>query len=90
MTQNTVNRTCLRLPATLSVSVLLRALQNGHGYIWTTVSSSPLLIIHGYSTSTDMPEMLIVGDSLIVGSGSAESAEWLRRLIDRLAGGGLT
>ncbi len=87
MTQN-VRRTCLRLPGTLPVSVLLRALQNGHGYLWTTLSSRPLLIVHGCSTRPDMPELLIVGDSLIVSDQGGEAEQGLRRLIDRLAGGG--
>ncbi|NWF94607.1 MAG: hypothetical protein HXY34_00520 [Candidatus Thorarchaeota archaeon] len=79
-------RAHITIPASLPVDTLLKALERGHDYRWTRVTTKPVLVVHGFSSS-GLPQLLIVNNSIIAEDGQPAFVEGLTRLIAVLSGG---
>lgn len=55
----------LDIPDGLSAEQLMRTMSAGHGYRWTVLSTSPVLVAHGESPSSELAELLIIDRDLV-------------------------
>jgi hypothetical protein len=78
------NTLTLHIPSHLPVAFLKDALEVGHGYHWTTLLTDPQLCIHGNPPVGDLPEIVIVGKTILI-EGSSECFARFRRMLQALA-----
>jgi hypothetical protein len=62
------------------------SLSVGHGYSWIVIVPTPLRIAHGSTSGDDMPELLIVGKTLLMSGGDEVYINRLRRMLEVLSG----
>ncbi len=62
-------------------------LERGHGYEWIRLSSE---IAHGQNPSRGMPDLLIVGDTIVVESEDPRTVERLSAILNVLSRKGVT
>ena len=62
------------------------SLSVGHGYSWIVLVPTPLRIAHGNASDGDMPELLIVGKTLLMSGGNEVYIGRLRRMLEVLSG----
>jgi hypothetical protein len=62
------------------------SLSVGHGYSWIVIVPTPLRIAHGSTSGDDMPELLIVGKTLLMSGGDEVYISRLRRMLEVLSG----
>jgi hypothetical protein len=79
------DRIAIELPVGVTQDSVMQSLEIGHGYNWLVLTKSPALVAHGSSELGSMPEVLIVGDNLLIVSGSdMVYAERLQRVLEML------
>jgi len=79
------DRIAIELPVGVTQDSVMQSLKMGHGYNWLVLTQSPALVAHGSSEFGNMPEILIVGENLLIISGSdTVYAERLQRVLDML------
>ena len=62
------------------------SLSVGHGYNWIILVPTPLRIAHGSTSGGDLPELLIVGKTLLMSGGNEVYISRLRRMLEVLSG----
>lgn len=78
-------RSGLEIPHGVKPEDIMRSLELGHGYKWTVLTRSPLLIAHGNPTLGNMPELLMTGNrSIIVAGGNPAYVGRLRQVLEML------
>lgn len=78
------NTSALHIPSRLPIDFLKDALEVGHGYHWTTLLTTPRLCIHGNPPVGDLPEIMIVGKTILI-EGNPECSARFRRMLQALA-----
>ena len=79
------DRLAIELPFGVTHESVMHSLEIGHGYSWMVLTKSPALVAHGSSDLGNMPEILLVGENLLITSGSdTVYAERLQRVLEML------
>jgi hypothetical protein len=79
------DRIAIELPFGVTHELVMHSLQIGHGYSWIVLTKSPTVVAHGSSDLGNMPEILLVGENLIIVSGSdTVYAKRLQRVLEML------
>jgi len=61
------------------------ALTKGHGYQWLAIAKRPILLVYGETSSGEMPQLLLTGNTtLVVSGGDGAYIERLRRMLEIL------
>ncbi len=76
----------ITIPTSLRPQAVMDSLSVGHGYSWIVIVPTPLKIAHGSTTGDDMPELLIVGKTLLMSGGDEVYISRLRRMLEVLSG----
>ncbi|MFW9861186.1 MAG: hypothetical protein ACFFEX_09815 [Candidatus Thorarchaeota archaeon] len=79
------DRIAIELPFGVTHEAVMHSLEIGHGYNWLVLTKSPTLVAHGSSDLGNMPEILLVGEHLLLVSESDfVYAERLQRVLEML------
>ena len=76
----------ITIPTSLRPQAVMDSLSVGHGYSWIVIVPTPLRIAHGSTSGDDMPELLIVGKTLLMSGGDEVYISRLRRMLEVLSG----
>ena len=76
----------ITIPTSLRPQAVMDSLSIGHGYSWIVIVPRPLRIAHGSTSGDDMPELLIVGKTLLTSGGDEVYINRLRRMLEVLSG----
>ena len=76
----------ITIPTSLRPQAVMDSLSVGHGYSWIVIVPTPLKIAHGSTSGDDMPELLIVGKTLLMSGGDEVYINRLRRMLEVLSG----
>ena len=76
----------ITIPTSLRPQAVMDSLTVGHGYNWIILVPTPRRIAHGSTSSGDMPELLIVGKTLLMSGGKEVYIRRLRRMLEVLSG----
>lgn len=63
-------RSGLEIPEGVNPRDIIKSLTLGHSYRWVILTEEPILIAYGASTVSDMPELLLTGNTSMVVAGS--------------------
>jgi hypothetical protein len=78
-------RSGLEIPHGVTPEDIMRSLELGHGYKWTVLTRSPLLVAHGNPTLGNMPELLMTGNrSIVVAGGDPAYVNRIRQVLEML------
>ncbi|MFW9808790.1 MAG: hypothetical protein ACFFE6_05335 [Candidatus Thorarchaeota archaeon] len=78
-------RYSLEIPNGVKSEDIMRSLELGHGYKWTILIRSPLLVAHGNPTLGNMPELLMTGNrSLVIAGEDPVYVDRLRKILNML------
>ncbi|MFW9888746.1 MAG: hypothetical protein ACFFER_11210 [Candidatus Thorarchaeota archaeon] len=79
------DRMAIELPFGVTHEAVMHSLGIGHGYNWLVLTKSPTLVAHGSSDFGNMPEILLVGENLLLVSGlDTVYAKRLQRVLEML------
>jgi hypothetical protein len=79
------DRIAIELPFGVTHDAVMHSLEIGHGYNWLVLTKNPTLVAHGSSDLGNMPEILLVGENLLLVSGiDTVYAERLHRVLEML------
>jgi hypothetical protein len=79
------DRIAIELPVGVTQESVMHSLEMGHGYNWIVLTKSPALVAHGSSELDNMPEILLIGEKILIISGSdTVYAERLQRVLEML------
>ncbi|MHA2140600.1 MAG: hypothetical protein ACXADC_09285 [Candidatus Thorarchaeota archaeon] len=79
------DRIAIELPGGVTQESVMHSLEMGHSYNWLVLAKSPTLIAHGSSELGNMPEILIIGENMLIISGSDPVyAQRLQRVLEML------
>ena len=76
----------ITIPTSLRPQAVMDSLSVGHGYSWIVLVPTPVRIAHGSTSGGDMPELLIVGKTLLMSGGDDVYIDRLRRMLEVLSG----
>lgn len=76
----------ITIPDSLRPQAVMDSLSAGHGYSWMVLVPTPVKIAHGRTSSGDMPELLVVGRTLLTSGGDGVYIDRLRRMLEVLSG----
>ena len=76
----------ITIPTSLRPQAVMDSLSIGHGYSWIVLVPTPMRIAHGRTLCGDMPELLIVGKTLLTSGGNEVYIGRLRRMLEVLSG----
>ena len=76
----------ITIPDSLHPQAVMDSLSVGHGYSWMVLVPTPVKIAHGRTSSGDMPELLVVGRTLLTSGGDGVYIDRLRRMLEVLSG----
>lgn len=76
----------ITIPDSLRPQAVMDSLSVGHGYSWMVLVPTPVKIAHGRTSSGDMPELLVVGRTLLTSGGDGVYIDRLRRMLEVLSG----
>ena len=76
----------ITIPDSLRSQAVMDSLSAGHGYIWMVLVPTPVIIAHGRTSSGDMPELLVIGRTLLTSGGDGVYIDRLRRMLEVLSG----
>jgi len=76
----------ITIPISLRPQAVMDSLSIGHGYSWIVLVPTPVRIAHGSTSGGDMPELLIVGKTLLTSGGDEVYIDRLRRMLEVLSG----
>lgn len=76
----------ITIPTSLRLQTVMDSLSIGHGYSWIVLVPTPVRIAHGSTLCGDMPELLIVGKTLLTSGGNEVYISRLRRMLEVLSG----
>ncbi len=76
----------ITIPTSLPPQAVMDSLSVGHGYSWMVLVPTPMRIAHGSTSDGDMPELLIVGKTLLMSGGNEVYIGRLRRMLEVLSG----
>ncbi len=78
-------RCSLEIPLGVRSEDIMKSLELGHGYKWTILIRSPLLVAHGNPTLGNMPELLMTGNrSLVIAGEDPVYIDRLRKVLNML------
>ncbi|MHA2072214.1 MAG: hypothetical protein ACW985_10575 [Candidatus Thorarchaeota archaeon] len=79
------DRIAIELPVGVTQESVMHSLEMGHSYNWIVLTKSPALVAHGSSDLGNMPEILLIGENMLIVSGSDPVyAERLQRVLEML------
>jgi hypothetical protein len=76
------SRTNLSVPRGVSIKSLTEILERGHGYEWMKLSQD---VAHGQNPVRGMPDLLIVGETIVVESEDSRAADRLSSILSMLS-----
>ena len=78
-------RTGIQIPSGVKSSEIMNSLAIGHGYCWTVLTRTPLLVAHGAPTIGNMPELLLTGNkALVLAGGDTAYVERIQKVLEML------
>lgn len=79
------DRIAIEIPVGVTHESVMHTLEIGHSYNWMVLTRSPTLVAHGTSDLGNMPEILLVGENMLIVAGSdTVYAERLQRVLEML------
>ncbi|MFW9843691.1 MAG: hypothetical protein ACFFEV_03875 [Candidatus Thorarchaeota archaeon] len=83
--QSRDHRIGIEIPQGVKVDDIMRSLEIGHGYQWTVLTRTPLLIAHGQPTIGNMPEILLTGTKpMVVAGGDIVYVDRIRNILEMI------
>lgn len=81
------SRSNLSVPRGVSIESVTEILERGHGYEWMKLSQE---VAHGQNPVRGMPDLLIVGDAMVVESEDPRAADHLSSILRMLSRQGVS
>lgn len=81
------SRSNLSVPSGVSVDSVTKILERGHGYEWMRLNQD---VIFGQNPDRGMPDLLIVGDTIVVESEDSRVVERLSSILSMLSRQGVS
>ncbi|MHA2603224.1 MAG: hypothetical protein AM324_013970 [Candidatus Thorarchaeota archaeon SMTZ1-83] len=76
------SRSNLSVPRGVSIDSVTKILERGHGYEWMRLNQE---VIFGQNPDRGMPDLLIVGDTIVVESADSRVVERLSAMLSTLS-----